>query len=78
MRREGRKAQGVGRRAQKDLRQAGSDLYDFALGFMSKNTNSKHQITNKSQVPIFNDQDLQGHCLDFRILAIEICLVFGV
>ena len=26
--------------------------------FVSENTNSKHQITNKSQIPIFNDQNL--------------------
>jgi hypothetical protein len=26
--------------------------------FVSKITNSKHQITNKSQIPIFNDQNL--------------------
>jgi len=28
---------------------------------MLKNTNSKHQIPNKSQIPIFNDQNLPGH-----------------
>jgi hypothetical protein len=28
--------------------------------FVSKNTNSKHQITDKSQTPIFNDQNLPG------------------
>jgi hypothetical protein len=28
--------------------------------FESKNTNSKHQITNKSQISIFNDQNLPG------------------
>ena len=27
---------------------------------MSKITNSKHQITNKSQIPIFNDQNIPG------------------
>jgi len=26
--------------------------------FVSKNTNSKHQIPSKSQIPIFNDQNL--------------------
>jgi hypothetical protein len=28
--------------------------------FVSKITNSKHQIPNKSQIPIFNDQNLSG------------------
>jgi len=28
--------------------------------FVSKITNLKHQITNKSQIPIFNDQNLPG------------------
>jgi len=28
--------------------------------FMSKITNPKYQITNKSQIPIFNDQNFQG------------------
>jgi len=28
--------------------------------FVSKNTNYKHQITNKSQISIFNDQNLPG------------------
>jgi len=28
--------------------------------FVSKITNSKHQITNKSQILIFNDQNLLG------------------
>ena len=27
---------------------------------MSKSTNSKHQITNKSQISIFNDQNFPG------------------
>ena len=29
-----------------------------------KNSNTKHQITNKSQIPIFNDQNIWnlGHC----------------
>jgi len=42
--------------------------------FASKNTNSKHQITNKSQIPIFNGQKLPGrtcHCLDFGILVMR-------
>jgi hypothetical protein len=30
------------------------------LSFMPKITKSKHQITNKSQIPIFNDQNLPG------------------
>ena len=28
--------------------------------FVSKITNFKHQITNKSQIPIFNDQNFPG------------------
>jgi hypothetical protein len=42
--------------------------------FVSKNTNSKHQITNKSQIPIFNDQKPfeTKHCLDFRILVSQL------
>jgi hypothetical protein len=28
--------------------------------FVSKITNSKHQIPNKLQIPIFNDQNLPG------------------
>jgi hypothetical protein len=30
------------------------------LGFVPKNTKSKHQITNKFQIPISNDQNLPG------------------
>jgi hypothetical protein len=32
----------------------------MAWNIVSKNTNSKHQITNKSQISIFNDQNLPG------------------
>jgi hypothetical protein len=28
--------------------------------FLAKITNPKHQITNKSQIPMFNDQNLPG------------------
>jgi hypothetical protein len=42
--------------------------------FVSKNTNPKHQITNKSQIPIFNDQNLpRGDIvwiLEFRSLEV--------
>ena len=40
--------------------------------------NSKHQITNKSQIPIFNDQMFEiwnfGHCYLFDICDLE----FGI
>jgi len=43
-----------------------------SIYFVSKITNSKHQITNKSQIPIFNDQNLPGRdivwILEFRLL----------
>jgi len=32
----------------------------LSWGFVDKITNSKHQIRNKSQIPIFNDQNLSG------------------
>jgi hypothetical protein len=35
---------------------------------VSKNTNSKHQNTNKSQTPIFNDQNLPGQKTLFGFL----------
>jgi hypothetical protein len=34
--------------------------YSPALGFCGKNTNFKHQITAKSQIPIVNDQNLKS------------------
>ena len=43
-----------------------------------KTPNSKHQITNKSQIPIFNDQNIGisdfGHCDLFGIWD----LIFGI
>jgi len=41
--------------------------------FVSKITNSKHQITNKSQIPIFNDQNLPG-----REIVFVWDLLFGI
>jgi hypothetical protein len=32
----------------------------FYLPYLKQITNSKHRITNKSQIPIFNDQKLPG------------------
>jgi hypothetical protein len=41
---------------------------------VSKITNSKHQITNKSQIPIFNDQNLPGRDIVwiFELRSLEI------
>jgi hypothetical protein len=45
-----------------------------ALAVCVKNTNYKHQITNKSQIPMFNDQNHAGRGLvwifEFRSLEI--------
>jgi hypothetical protein len=45
--------------------------------FVSKITNSKHQITNKSQIPIFNDQNLPGREIVF-VLDFEFRSLFFV
>jgi hypothetical protein len=46
---------------------------------VSKITNFKHQISNKSQIPIFNNQNLPGRDLvwifEFRSLKIALRLV---
>jgi len=42
---------------------AGQSSLALPVSFLSKITNSKHQITNKSQIPIFNDQNLSGQNL---------------
>jgi len=50
---------------------AGQSSLALPVSFLSKITNSKHpakkpagrQITNKSQIPIFNDQNLSGRNL---------------
>jgi len=50
--------------------------------FVFKNTNSKHQITNKSQIPISNDQNLPGQhivlILEFWSLGFVWYLVIGI
>ena len=61
---------------------AGSEIYGSALDFVSKITNSKHpakrtagrQIPNKSQIPIFNDQNLSGRnsVCNFEFRSLEI------
>jgi hypothetical protein len=38
----------------------GQSLMALPWSFVSKITNSKHQITKKSQISIFNDQNLSG------------------
>jgi hypothetical protein len=54
-----------------------------------KSTNSKHQITNKSQISIFNDQNFPGQDIVWifgfwsrAALAfaprVGICLIFGI
>ena len=55
------------------------------LSFVSKNTNSKHQNTNKSQTPIFNDRHLPGQKTLFGFSnfghwnLFDICdLIFGI
>jgi len=51
---------------------------------MLKNTNSKHQIPNKSQITIFNDQNLsgQGTVWNFEFWSLEFFyiwdLIFGI
>ena len=39
------------------------EIMALPWSFVSKITNSKHQITNKSQIPIFNDQNLHDETL---------------
>ena len=39
---------------------------------------SKHQITNKSQAPIFNDQNKKQVWSTAGGLVIVICLIFGI
>ena len=47
--------------------------------FVSKITNPKQQITNKTQISILNDQNLPGReSLDFWILVIGIFLIFAI
>jgi hypothetical protein len=50
--------------------------------FVSKITNYKRQITNKSQIPIFNDQNISGRDIvwifEFRLLEIVWYLQFGI
>jgi hypothetical protein len=50
--------------------------------FVSKITNSKHQISNKSQIPIFNDQNLLWGDIvwvfEFRSLEFVCNLIFGI
>jgi len=45
--------------------------------FVSKITNSKHQITNKIQIPIFNDQTFQAETL-FGFLNFGYCDLFDI
>jgi len=49
--------------------------------FTFKNTNSKHQIPNKSQIQIFNDQNLQDDIVwifKFRLLGFVWHLGFDI
>jgi hypothetical protein len=45
--------------------------------FVSKITNAKHQITNKFQIPIFNDQTFQAETL-FGFLNFGHCYLFDI
>jgi hypothetical protein len=46
--------------------------------FVSKITNSKHQITNEFQIPIFNDQNFKDDRL-FGFLNFDLWnLIFGI
>jgi len=51
-------------------------MHFFDLCKVLKITNSKHQITNKSHIPIFNDRNIEG--FEFGFLVIGICLIFGI
>jgi hypothetical protein len=47
--------------------------------FVSKTTNSKHQITNKSQNPNPNEQNLSGELMfGFSISVMGICLLSDI
>jgi len=49
--------------------------------FVSKNTNSKHQITNKSQISIFNDQNRikkRTSNIEHRTSNVELWYALGV
>jgi len=49
--------------------------------FVSKNTNYKHQITNKSQISIFNDQNRitkRTSNIEHRTPNVELGYAFGV
>jgi len=49
--------------------------------FVSKNTNSKQQITNKFQIPIFNDQNRikkRTSNIGHRTSNVELWYAFGV
>jgi hypothetical protein len=48
-----------------------------ALEFCGKNTNSKYQITNKPQIPIFNHQKLSRKAIVLNF-GIGIFLIFGI
>jgi hypothetical protein len=51
-----------------------------AMSFVPKNTKSKNQITNKSQIQITNHQNLPGQerLFGFLYLVIVIFLIFGI
>jgi hypothetical protein len=58
----------------------GSEIDGSTMEFCVKKTNSKHQITNKSQIPIINDQNLPRRDIVWilEFWSLEICLIFGI